>query len=145
MMISSGSCSSVAMNWIFCCMPLESSCVFFSMDSAISIRSHHWRARLFAVAASSPCSCPRKIELVDHLHPLVESALFRQIADAAQMVAAEWFIEEPHRTGIRQRHSDHHADGRGLARAVRPQQPEHGARLDAQAQRPHRYFAAIRL
>ena len=31
------------------------------------------------------------------------------------------------------------------ARAVRFQQPEHGAWLDAQAQLPHRHFAAIGL
>ena len=50
MMMSSGSWSSAAMNWIFCCMPLESSSVFLGIASVISMRSHQTWARLLAVS-----------------------------------------------------------------------------------------------
>jgi len=43
------------------------------------------------------------------------------------------------------RHSNHHADGGGLARAVWSQQAEHAARLNVQAQVMHGDLTAKRL
>ena len=48
-----------------------------------------------------PVQRAHKDKLVKHLHPLVKPALLRQVADAPQVLAAEWLVEKPHRTGIR--------------------------------------------
>ena len=61
MMMSSGSCSRVAMNWIFCCMPLESSSVFLGMASVICRRLAPVRGRAcWRRRRLRPWSWPRK-------------------------------------------------------------------------------------
>ena len=59
---------------------------------------------------------------------------FRQITDAVEQAALKRLVEQPDGSRVRQGDADHHPDGGGLAGAVWPQQPEHGAGFDAQAQ-----------
>jgi hypothetical protein len=68
----------------------------------------------------------------EHLHLLVEAALFRQIADAVEQVARKRLVEEAHGAGVRHGHADHHADGAGLTGAVGAEQSKHCAGLDGQ-------------
>ena len=72
-------------------------------------------------------------ELVEHLHLLVEAALFGQVADAVEGVAGEGLVEEADGAGVGHGDADHHADGAGLAGAVGAEQAEHGAGLDGEA------------
>ncbi len=81
-----------------------------------------------------PVQLPQKDELVKHLHLLVEAALFRQITDPVQGIARKRLAEELHGAGVGLGDADHHADGRGLTRAVGPKQPEHGSGLDGKGQ-----------
>ena len=84
------------MNWIFCCMPLESSSVFLARASAISRRLAQAVARLRASAASGR-ELAEEDKLVEDLHLLVEAALFGQIADAVEAGALEGLAEETDR------------------------------------------------
>ena len=120
------------MNWIFCCMPLESSSVFLSSASAISMRSAQSMARLRASSAREPVQLAEENQLIDDLHLLVEAALLGQIADAVQALALEGLSEEADAAGVGHGDAHHHANGAGFARAVRPQQAEHLAGIDGE-------------
>src|SRR5215469_7593134 len=60
--------------------------------------------------------------MVKYFHPLVEAALLRQVADAMQLLAMKRLAEEADLAFIGQGDADHHADGGGLAGAVRAEQ-----------------------
>ena len=134
MMMSSGSCRSAAMNWIFCCMPLESSSVFLGMASVISMLLAPDVGALGGGGGVEAVELAEEDELVDDLHLLVEAALFGQIADAMKVLAVEGLVEELDRAGVGHGDADHHADGGGLAGAVGAEEAEHAAGLDAEAE-----------
>src|SRR4051812_23294534 len=73
-------------------------------------------------------------ELVDQFHLLVESAFFRQIADAVEMRAPERFAENNHLSGVRHGDAHHHADGACLACTVGTEQAEDTALFDRDGQ-----------
>src|ERR1035437_4809149 len=75
-----------------------------------------------------------KDELIQHVHLLVEAALLRQVANAAEDAAGERLVEERDRARVGDRDADHHSDGTGLARAVGPEQSEHDSRLDGEGE-----------
>ena len=56
----SGSCTIVAMNWIFCCMPLESSSTFLLSQGRSSILSSQPAMRSFAVSRPTSLIAARK-------------------------------------------------------------------------------------
>ncbi len=126
-------------------MPLESSSVFFGRASEICMRSHHTWARLVAVACVEPVQFAEEDQLVEHLHLLVQPALFRQVADAVQRrtlkrLAEQRTVPESGRVmPIIMRIDD------DLAGPVRPQQPEHRARLDRERQPFDRHLGVVRL
>jgi hypothetical protein len=83
---------------------------------------------------SQPAQLGQKHQLLDDLHALVEAAFLGQIADTPEGLAGPGFAEERDRARVRQGDPNHHADGGGFAGAIRPQQAEHAARLDFEAQ-----------
>ena len=68
-------------------------------------------------------------ELVDHLHLLVEAALFGQVADALEALAFEGLAEEAHPAGVGHGDAHHHANGTGLSGAVRAREARTSVRL----------------
>jgi hypothetical protein len=72
-------------------------------------------------------------ELVHDLHLLVKAALFGEVADALEAVAAKGLAEELDGAGVRHGDADHHADGGGLTGAVGAEEAEHGSGLDGEA------------
>ncbi len=54
----SGSCKTHVMNWIFCCMPLESSSHFLSATSPSSTEASHRSTRGFTTESGTPLSRP---------------------------------------------------------------------------------------
>src|ERR1700727_3976473 len=73
-------------------------------------------------------------KLVHHLHFFVEAAFFGKVPDPGKVVALKWFAEKVDDAGVWHRDTDHHAYRGSLARAVRAEKAEHGARLDGEAQ-----------
>src|SRR6476646_23284 len=84
-------------------------------------------------------------KLVQDLHLLVQSAFFRQVADLVQALALERLAKKVDLAGIRHGNADHHADGAGLYRSVRPQQPKNPAMLTAEGKIVDRHKLVIRL
>src|ERR1700694_2691985 len=83
--------------------------------------------------------------MIKHLHLLVESTFFRQIADPMQVFSMKRFPEHPNLAGIGSGNADHHANGAGLSGAVWPQQPEDGAFLNAEGKIIHGHKFAVSL
>src|SRR6185437_1316388 len=90
-----------------------------------------------------PVKLAEESELVEHLHLLVETALFRQIADTVEQRAREGLVEEADGAGVGHGHADHHADGAGLAGAVGSEQAEHGAGLNGEGKVIDRYLRIV--
>src|SRR5215831_8125675 len=66
-------------------------------------------------------------QVIEHSHLLVESAFFRQISNALQLLPVEALTKETYLSFVGQCDTDHHADARGLARPIRAKQPIDGA------------------
>ena len=83
------------MNWTFCCIPLESSSTFLCVHSA-SLQALAPLQRTHARLALGQMMQPaQKHEMIQHLHPLVQPALFGHVADAAQLFAVKRFAKQP--------------------------------------------------
>ena len=135
MMMSGGSCSRVAMNWIFCCMPLESSSTFLPTQSAMPRRVAHCSERRFASASAQSLESAKKHEVLEHLHLLIEAALFGHIANALEVAPVERLAETEYLAFVRQGDAHHHADGRGFTCAIGAKQPEDAAFTDIRSER----------
>ena len=81
--------------------------------------------------------------MIEHLHALVEAALLGQIADPVQQSAMKSLAKQADFALIGHGDADHHADGRGLARAVRSQQPVHAARTNGQRKIVHGHKVVV--
>src|SRR5439155_5261556 len=73
-------------------------------------------------------------ELVHDLHLLVETALFWQVADAVEELAAKRLAEEVDGAGVRHGDADHHADAGGLTGTIGAEKAEHAAWFDGEAE-----------
>ena len=71
------------MNWIFCWLPLESCSARRSAYSGTRKRASQVRTSFSAVRARHAVEAGEEDELVEHLHPRVEPALLRQVAEGA--------------------------------------------------------------
>src|SRR5580700_1973415 len=76
----------------------------------------------------------QKNEVIQYLHPLIQSALFGQVANALQLFAVEFLAEEPDLAFIGDVDANHHADRRRLAGAVRTEQAIHASFANVERQ-----------
>src|SRR5262249_9968352 len=135
-MTRSGSCSSVAMNCTFCCMPRDSSSTLAS-PLFFPRRREPDRLDLFAAAGRArprapPFALGEKQQAPPHLHLLIETALLGQIADLIQHLAIGVRpAEERDGSRIGKDDVEHHSDRRRLAGAIGAEQAVH---------RPTRYL-----
>ncbi len=94
---------------------------------------------------AQPMQLPQEHQLVDHLHLLVQPALFRQIPHPVQRRPIERLPKQTHRPRVRHRHPNHHPNRARLPRPIRPQQSKHRSRLNGQRQPLHRNLRVIHL
>ena len=128
----SGSCSSVAMNCTFCCMPRDSSSTFASPQS-LSARREAEPLEPFVDARAPRSRALHAFELGEeqqhaaHLHLLVEAALFGQVADAVEHAERSVFGRPKSEIvpGVGRDDVEDHADRRRLAGAVGAEQAVH--------------------
>jgi hypothetical protein len=85
-------------------------------------------------AVQSRARCSASLALVKNLHLFVEAALLGQVAHLLQALALERLVKKMDAAGVGQGDAHHHANGAGFARPIRPQQAEHLAGFDCQAQ-----------
>ena len=81
-------------------------------------------------AAVEPLQPGEEGDRLGRLHPPIEPALLRQIADAAQKRPGPGLSEQPDHAGIGRHQAEDHAQGRGLAGAIGAEEAEHFAGAD---------------
>ena len=120
-------------------MPLDSVSTFLSAHLASSRRSSQARLRS---AVAHPFELGIEREQVDHLHLLVQSAFFRQIADAVVGGRCPGLVPA-HRSGLHpDRRSAKSSEGGCFAGPVGPNEPVHRSSRHAQVQLVDGYMVA---
>ena len=127
------------MNWTFCCIPLERSSTFLSAHSARPSRSSHAERAALALGPRHAADLRQEDDEVEALHLPVDAPLLGQIPHLASRRTSS--ASEPNRldptlVGMEDPHD--HADGRGLAGAVGPEEPVDHTPGHLQVQALHR-------
>ena len=120
---SSGSATTLAMNWTFCAMPFDSASIFLSRPGLESERAQPALGCAVHVRRRASLQPPVVTEQSPDRHLLVKPALFRQVAHAIARGARLAAAEHLDLSFVRQENIENHPDRRRLAGAVRADEP----------------------
>ena len=133
MIRTSGSWRTAAMNWIFCWLPFESSSARRSAYSGTRKRVSQPRTSACGRLSRDAVQAGEEDELLEDLHPRVETALLGQVAERPPRQIGRRLAVPGDGARVRPQDVEHDPHRGRLAGAVRAEEAEDLARLDGEA------------
>ena len=131
---SFGSCTSAAASCARCWLPCESSSTCRAGPILQAEPLEPARCRGARPARVQPVQASEVLDLLPDLHPWVEAALLRHVAELEPLGQAYRPPVPEHLPGVQLHELEDAAHRRGLAGSVRAQEPDHAAGLHREAQ-----------